>query len=72
MNSLYHWQDERLVELKLREVEQAVERDRLLKAAGLSSLNLLVRTAVTLQKLLQARNRRLRRRSGRPVEQESY
>lgn len=72
MNSLYHWHDERLIELKLREVEQAVERDRLLKAAGLSSLNLLVRTAVTLQKLLQARNRRLRRRSGRPVEQESY
>ena len=69
MNNLYHWQDERMVELKMREVEQEVEQARLLKAAGLSSLNLLAHTATALRKLLNARNRRLR---GRPVEQKSY
>ena len=70
MNNLYHWQDERMVELKMREVEQEVEQARLLKAAGLSSLNRLAHTATALRKLLNARNRRLRGR--RPVEQKSY
>ncbi|HEY3475725.1 MAG TPA: hypothetical protein VGK56_14035 [Anaerolineales bacterium] len=72
MNNLYHWQDERLVELKMREVEQEVEQARLLKAAGLSSLNLLAQTATALRKLLNARTRRLRTLEGRPVEQKSY
>jgi hypothetical protein len=70
MNNLYHWQDERLVELKLHEVQQEVEQARLLKVAGLSSLNLLAHTTTALRKLLDVRNRRLR--SHRPVEQKSY
>ena len=40
-NNLYHWQDERLVELKLREVDREIEQARLLKEAGLSGANLL-------------------------------
>jgi len=69
-NNLYHWQDERLVELKLREVDRELEQARLLKEAGLSGANLLSRAFAALHNLLLARSKRLQ--DHRSVEHQSY
>ncbi len=56
-NNLYHWQDERLVELKLPEVDREVQQARLLKEVGLSGESWLAHAAQTLRNLLKARNK---------------
>jgi hypothetical protein len=68
MNNLYL--QERLVELKGREVERELEQARLLKEAGLSGSNLLARAAEALRNLLKARNRRLQ--GHRSLEHQAY
>ena len=57
MNNIYL--QERLVELKGRELEWELAQNRLLREAGLSGASLLARAADALHKLLKARNDRL-------------
>jgi acetyl-CoA acetyltransferase len=52
MNNLYV--QERLVELKQREVQQEVEQARLAREAGVSGESLLARAVKVLRKALQA------------------
>lgn len=51
-NNLYHWHDEQMVRLEMREVDRAVEQARLLKEAGLSGESWLARAAQALRSLL--------------------
>jgi hypothetical protein len=57
-NNLYHWHDERLVELKLRELDREVEHLRLLKEAGLSEPGWLARVGKVIRFWLAMRTRR--------------
>ncbi|HUE97919.1 MAG TPA: hypothetical protein VMN99_01620 [Anaerolineales bacterium] len=59
MNNLYPWHDEQMVRHEMREVDHAVEQDRLLKETGLSAPNLLARAGAALHNLLVARSKRL-------------
>ena len=52
MNSPYL--QDRLVELKMQEIQREVQQARLLKEAGLSGSNLLARAAQVLRNLLKA------------------
>jgi hypothetical protein len=55
MNSPYL--QDRLVELKMKEIQRELQQARLLKEAGLSDSNLLARAAQALHNLLKARKR---------------
>ncbi len=49
MSNLYHWHDERMNDLKLRDIEREIQHERLLKEAGISGgggLTRLVRVAL--------------------------
>ena len=59
MNNVYL--QERLVELKLREVERQLEQARLLKEARLSGPSLLARVAQALRHLPKTRSKKLQR-----------
>lgn len=61
MNSLYHQQDEKLNELKVKDIIRKIEYLHLLREAGLSSSNWLAYAFGTLSKLIK-RNTALRRR----------
>jgi len=54
-NNLCHWHDEQMVKHEMWEVRQAVEQERLLREAGLTRSNLLVRVAKTLRQWLGGR-----------------
>jgi hypothetical protein len=43
MGNLYHWHDERMVELKMRDINREIEQARLLKEAGISDTGWLAR-----------------------------
>jgi hypothetical protein len=55
MNNLYL--QERMVDLKMQEIQREVDQARLLKEAGLSDPNLLVRAAQSLRSLWRGRKR---------------
>ena len=57
-NNLYNWHDERLVELKLRELNREVEHLRLLKEAGLSEPGWFARVGKVIRYWLAMRTRR--------------
>jgi hypothetical protein len=68
-NNLYHWHDERMVELEMREVNRAVEEARLLKEAGLSGESWLARAAGALFNLLRRQDKGIQ--DHRSIEQRS-
>ena len=57
-NNLYHLHDERLVELKLRELGREIEHLRLLKEAGLSEPGWLARAGKAIRSWLFMRTHR--------------
>ena len=57
-NNLYHLHDERLVELKLRELGREIEHLRLLKEAGLSEPGWLARFGKAIRSWLVMRTNR--------------
>ncbi|HSL45837.1 MAG TPA: hypothetical protein VK897_20555 [Anaerolineales bacterium] len=57
-NNLYHWHDERLVELKQREINREIEHLRLLKEAGLSEPGWLARAGRAIRNWLVMRTNR--------------
>lgn len=68
-NNLYHWHDERMVDLKMQEINRAVQQERLLQQAGLAGENWLVWAAGGLIRLL---TRKFRDSAEvRPIGQES-
>jgi hypothetical protein len=68
MNSL--WQVERLVELKLQEINREIEHDRLVKEARVPGPSLLARLADGLRSLLNPSRKDLRAHAS--VERRSY
>ena len=50
-NNLYQWHDEQMVRHEIQELNHAVTRDRFLREAGLTTLNLLTRVAPVLGKI---------------------
>lgn len=68
-NNLYNWHDERMVDLKMQEINRAVQQERLLRQAGLAGENWLAWAAGGLIRLL---TRKLRDSPEvRPMGQES-
>jgi hypothetical protein len=57
-NNLYHWHDERLVELRLRELDREAEHRNLLHAAGLSEPGWFARAGRAVRNWLAMRTRR--------------
>jgi hypothetical protein len=68
-NNLYHWHDEHMVAYEMQEINRAVEQDRLLKDAGLSSGGWLGRAADALFNLLRRPNKGIQ--DHRSIEQRS-
>ena len=56
-NNLYHWHDEKMVELEMREFKREMEQARLLKEAGLADSSVLARAVSAVRRLLAARRR---------------
>lgn len=59
MNNLYQWHDERMVNYERQEVQRAVEQARLLREAGLSGNDGLLRAVKLLSGLFTATKERL-------------
>jgi len=57
-NNLYHWHVERLIELKLREIDREIEQLRLFKDAGLSEPGWLARAGKAIRNWLVMRTNR--------------
>ena len=57
-NNLYHWHDERLVELKRNEINREIEHLRLLREAGLSEPGWLARAGKAIRNWLVMRTKR--------------
>ena len=57
-NNLYHWHDERLVELKRNEINREIEHLRLLREAGLSEPGWFVRAGKAIRHWLVMRTNR--------------
>ena len=55
MNNLYHWHDERMVDLKMQEINREIEQVRLLREAGISNPSWMARAVVALSNLLMER-----------------
>ena len=60
MNNLYHWHDERMTELKMREIEREIQELRLLREAGLSGESWLARVVGALFRFVAGRGNSLR------------
>jgi len=61
MNShLYHWHAEQMVQYEMREIDRAVEQDRLLREAGLSHPGWLTRILNRLSDIVKARKKGFR------------
>lgn len=69
-NNLYNWHDERMVELKMKELNQELEQARLINEAGLSGSNRLAHAIEALRRLLNKRSSDFQDHSS--VEQQSY
>ena len=54
-NNLYNWHDERMVQPKMKELNQELEQARLLKKAGLCGSNRLAHAIEALRRLLNKR-----------------
>ena len=61
MGNLYNWHDERMNELKLKEIHQEIEHQSLLKEAGLSEPGIFSRLLRALGNWLQPGIRREKR-----------
>ena len=59
MNNLYQWHDERMVNYERQEFQQAVEQTRLLRDAGLSGNDGLLRAVKLVSGLFSAAKERL-------------
>jgi hypothetical protein len=62
MNNLYNWHDERMVDLKMKEINRELEQARLLREAGISDTNWLTSAFGALSNWLIAISERLRNR----------
>lgn len=58
MNNLYHWHDERMVNLKIEEINREIEQTRLLREAGISNPSWMARAVVALRNLLIERRKK--------------
>jgi hypothetical protein len=56
MNNLYHWQDERMVDLEMKEIQREIANANLLREAGLSGNDWLARAVNAFFKLLRTRS----------------
>ena len=54
MNNLYNWHDERMVHYEMGEVNRAIEQARLLKEAGISGNDFVIRVGKVLGDLFVA------------------
>lgn len=70
MNNLYHWHDERMVDLERKEIDREIANANLLREAGLSGTDWLARALNGLLGLLKIRDRDLEDRPS--SEQTSY
>jgi hypothetical protein len=70
MNNLYHWHDERMVDLEMKEINREIANANLLKESGLSGTDWLARALNGLLDLLGTRGRKPQ--DHRPVERQSY
>lgn len=59
MNNLYHWHDERMVDLKMKEINRELEQASLLKEAGISGANWLACVVDALRNVLITRMKAL-------------
>lgn len=57
MNNLPNWQIERMVELKLQEINDEIEHNRLVKEARIPGPNVLARAVYALHNLLRIRQK---------------
>jgi hypothetical protein len=70
MNNLPNWQIERMVDLKLQEINREIEHDLLIKEAGIARKNWLARAVDALRSLLTTR--RVGAQDHASIEQQSY
>lgn len=69
-NNLYHWHDNWMAELEMRQVREEMEHVRMLKEAGITGNGWLDRAWKALSSLVSAVRSRLKDR--RPTELRSY
>ena len=70
MNNLYHWHDERMVDLEMKEINREIANANLLREAGLSGTDWLTRAVNGLTKLFKTRGSDPQ--DHRSMEQQSY
>ncbi|HSB02509.1 MAG TPA: hypothetical protein VLE49_17785 [Anaerolineales bacterium] len=70
MNNLYHWHDEVMVDLEMREINREIAQANLLREAGLAGTGWLERAVNGLVKLLRLRGKD--RQDHRSMERPSY
>lgn len=70
MNNLYSWHDQRMVDWEMEEIRRELGQACLLKEAGISNTNWLVRAVDVLRNLLITRDKGTQDR--RSLEQGSY
>jgi hypothetical protein len=70
MNNLYHWHDERMVDLEMKEINREIANANLLREAGLSGTDWLARALNGLLDLLGTRGREPQDRHS--MERQSY
>lgn len=70
MSNLYNWHEERMVELKMQEINREIEQARLLKEASNSGANRLARAVDALRSVLRRRRKGVQDHA--PIEHESY
>jgi len=70
MNNLYHWHDERMVDLEMKEINREIANANLLREAGLSGTDWLARALNGLLDLLRTRGRKPQ--DHRSMERQSY
>ena len=70
MNNLYHWHDERMVELKMQEINREIEKIRLLREAGLSNPSWTARAVEAFHNLFIPRDKGVQ--DQRCIERQSY